>query len=160
MTSRWQCNRETIDGRVRTVVHASSVLPIAIGDSGLHPVQLKFIDDPIAGYGCVLQLAAGDFHESKALARHVEWRTDDEQPLQVRATRPEAEPARVSLRDPRERWYELEGRQRLAVSLQGDDYKWHRVLFDLSGLDRTWLDWDQQRHAELYRQRKSQAGDG
>lgn len=151
----WNYSQTTTEQGTRQTIALDSALPLSIGGKGLHKVQLIFVDDPVSSYDCLIQLVDGDFHRSSATARRVEWTVEGRQPVRVLASRPEAEPPRLSLRDPRHRWFELTKARLLSVSFRGSDYKRHKALFDVADLDRSRLDWDQQRYAEQYWQRHS-----
>lgn len=156
----WTYRLEDTPRGTRRVISLDSALPIAIGGSGLQAVQLVFVDDPVAGYDCLIQLASGDFKRSHARAPRVQWTVDERAAIDVLASQPEAMPPRLSLREPRHRWFELDGASRLSAAFRGADHKRHRVLFDVSNLDRSQLDWDQQRYAQLYREQQEKARAG
>lgn len=149
----WNYRTETTPNGQRRIASLRSALPFSLGKSGLQTIELVFVDDPLTRYDCLLQLSGGDFRRTTARAPRAEWGVDGRTPVDVLGSFPEGPPPRLSLRDPRHRWFELKGATRLTVSFRGNDYKRHRALFDVSGLDRGFLDWDGQRYAELYWER-------
>lgn len=154
----WIYEQKTLDNGVRRIARLDSVLPIAVGGAkNMKHAQLVFMDDPVSGYDCALHLGAGDFRVSTAIASRVGWKVDDRELVDILASRPAGEAPRLSLRDPRHRWFELRNARLLTVSFRGNDYKRHKAMFDVSGLDRSQLDWDQQRYAEQYWERRERA---
>lgn len=145
---QWLYETENVDGGARRIAKVASVLPLAVGTLELKPALLRFTDDPVSGYECAVELGSGDFHSPTG--SHVLWLVDNHEPVDVLASRPDAKPSRLSLDEPRHRWFELRGARLLTVQFQGKDREYHKAMFDVSDLDRTRLEWDQQRYAELY----------
>lgn len=153
----WIYEQTSTDDGQRRVARLDSVLPVAVGaPQNLKPVQLRFVDDPVSGYACFLELGAGAFRRSSAIATRIRWTVDDRETIEVVGSQPEQLPW-LSLMDPRHRWFELRDARLLTVGFRGNDYKRHKVMFDVSGLDRSQLDWDQQRYAEQYWEQRERA---
>lgn len=144
----WTYQHVQSEEGVRRIVALKSVLPVAAGTTDLQPAQLSFTDDPVSGYDCSLTLGSGDFH--CPIGCEIAWLIDDRDIAQVHASRANDNPPHLVLDEPRHRWFELREARLLTIQFRGKDYNFHKAMFDVSGLDRGRLDWDQQRYAELY----------
>lgn len=151
----WHYQDKPVEGGTRNIVEVASVLPLAVGTLELKPARLRFTDDPVWGYECALELGSGDFH--CPVGCRVSWLVDDREALEVAASRPDADPPRLSLDEARHRWFELRDARLLTVQFKGKDHRLHKAMFDVADLDRGRLDWDRQRYAELYWQEHENA---
>lgn len=151
----WSYEEKAVEGGTRRIVKVDSVLPLAVGTLELKPAQLRFTDDPVWGYECAVELGSGDFHCPVGCS--VSWLIDDREPVEVLASRPDAEPSRLSLDEARHRWFELRDARLLTVQFKGKDHRFHKAMFDVADLDRSRLNWDEQRYAELYWEEREKA---
>lgn len=149
----WTYESTPVDGGTRVTATLTSMMRVYLDDSGANFVRLVFRDDPIWGYDAHLALESGDFDCPTGCSVDI---AIDGGPLRtVNASRPETfyseRPTPIlSIREPRELWYALRDAQLLTVDFPARGKGMQRASFDVSGLDRSRLDWDQQPYARTH----------
>ncbi|WP_242111017.1 hypothetical protein [Luteimonas aquatica] len=142
----WSYESTPVDGGTRVSAAVTSMLRVYLDESGAKFVRLVFRDDPVWGYDAHLALESGDFDCPTGCS--VEIAVDGGPQRTVLASRPEASAPVLSLREPRQLWYALRDAQLLTVDFPARGKGTQRATFDVSGLDRSRLDWDQQPYAK------------
>lgn len=149
----WTYESTPVDGGMRVTATLTSMMRVYLDDSGAHFVRLVFRDDPIWGHDTHLALESGDFDCPTGCSVDI---AIDGGPLRtINASRPETslseQPTPIlSMREPRELWYALRDAQLLTVDFPARGKGMQRASFDVSGLDRSRLSWDQQPYARTH----------
>ena len=148
----WQYDTDAVDGGQRVRVSVHSMLPLDVDGRGLKPARLAFEDHPVWGYDCALELGGGDFECPVGCS--VQVSIDGATPFEVLASRPQdADPPRLSLREPRDLWYALRDARLLVIRFDAAGGKPQQATFDVTGVDRGRLDWDAQAYAKTWAER-------
>lgn len=127
-----------------------SMLPLDVaGNGNLKPARLVFRDDPVDRHKAMLELGSGQFY--CPIGCQVQAQVDARAPLTLQASQPLQQPARLMFFDPRGLWYELSGGRLLKLRFKAKNWRRYTAMFQIDGLDRSWLDWDQELYARDYR---------
>lgn len=146
--SAWTYESTPVDGGTRVTATLTSMMRVYLDGSGANFVRLVFRDDPIWGYDAHLALESGDFDCPTGCS--VDIAVDSGPSRTINASRPESSTPILSIREPRELWYALRDAQLLTVDFPARGKGMQRASFDVSGLDRSRLNWDQQPHARTH----------
>lgn len=141
---QWDYASAPVEGGQRVSASVRSLLPLYIDGSAQH-VQLVFSDDPVWGHDAALRLSSGDF--DCALGCRVQYAIDGANEADVTASRPQSDEPTLSISGPRELWYAIRAGAVLTIDFPLSGAGTKRATFDVTGLDRSRLDWDMHRYA-------------
>lgn len=144
----WTYESTPVEGGTRLTATLASMMRVYLDESGAKFVRLVFHDDPIWGYGAYLALESGDFDCPTGCRINIA--IDSGASRSVLASPAETPTPILTIDEPRLLWYALRDATLMTVDFPALGKGVQRVTFDVSGLDRSRLDWDQHRYAQTH----------